>query len=121
VQYAVDTDFGFTSVWLCSEMVLLVLLGWFVWDRRLRNGEQPNRSSSFCQVVDDKSQAVPQARIETRAEGQLLATELTDAAGGTTATMQGPAGLQLTVSKQGYLATSTVLETKTNTRRMPWA
>src|SRR5450755_4542573 len=32
VQYAADIDLGFTSVWLHSEMVLLVLFGWFVWD-----------------------------------------------------------------------------------------
>jgi glycerol uptake facilitator-like aquaporin len=32
VQYAADTYLGFTSVWLRSEMVLLVLFGWFVWD-----------------------------------------------------------------------------------------
>jgi hypothetical protein len=40
---------------------------------------------------------------------------LTDPAGRATATLQGRDSLQLTVSKQGYLATSTVLEIKANT------
>ncbi|MGB8060264.1 MAG: TonB-dependent receptor plug domain-containing protein [Candidatus Sulfotelmatobacter sp.] len=68
-------------------------------------------------VIDDKSEAVPQAQIQIHAQGQLLATALTDAAGRATATLQGHASLQLTVSKQGYLATSTVLEIKASTRR----
>jgi len=66
-------------------------------------------------VVDDKAQAVPQARIEIRAQGQLLATVLTDAAGRATATLQGRGSLQLTVSKQGYFATNSALEIKANT------
>ncbi|MGB8062395.1 MAG: TonB-dependent receptor [Candidatus Sulfotelmatobacter sp.] len=66
-------------------------------------------------VIDDKSQAVPQAHIDIRAQGQLLATTSTDSAGRATTTLQTLANLQLTVSKQGYLTTSTVLEMKANT------
>ena len=66
-------------------------------------------------MIDDKSQPVPQARIEIHAHGQVLASALTDAAGRTTATLQEWPSLQVTVSKQGYLATSTVLEIKANT------
>jgi acetyl esterase/lipase len=33
VQYAADTDLGFTWVWLRSGMVLLIPFGWFVRDR----------------------------------------------------------------------------------------
>lgn len=66
-------------------------------------------------VIDDKSQPVPQARIEIHAHGQLLTSALTDAAGRTTATLQEWPNLQVTVSKQGYLPTSTVLEIKANT------
>ena len=115
VQYVADADLGFTSVWLRSEMVLLVLFGCVCLGSAAAQRRATQSIVIVLSVVDDKSQAVPQARIEIRAEGQLLATELTDAAGRATATLQGPAGLQLTVSKQGYLATSTVLETKTNT------
>jgi len=66
-------------------------------------------------VVDDKGQAVPQARIEISAEGQLVVVELSDAAGRTTTTLQRAGSLQLTVSKQGYLSTSTTLEIKQDT------
>ncbi|MGA2855920.1 MAG: hypothetical protein ABSE40_03575 [Candidatus Sulfotelmatobacter sp.] len=115
VQYVADTDFGFSSVRLRFEMALLVLFG-CVCLASATPQQQASRSVVIdLSVVDDKGQAVAQARVEIRAQGQLLATALTDAAGRATATLQGQPGLHLTVSKQGYLATSTVLETKANT------
>jgi len=96
-------------------MALLVLFG-CVCLASATPQQQASRSVVIdLSVVDDKGQAVAQARVEIRAQGQLLATALTDAAGRATATLQGQPGLHLTVSKQGYLATSTVLETKANT------
>ena len=103
------------SVCLRSEMAILFLFA-FVCLASAASQQQAARSIVMdLSVVDDKGQAVPQARIEIRAQGQLLATELTDAAGRTTATLQRRDSLQLTVSKQGYLATSTALEIKANT------
>ncbi len=115
VQYVADTDFGFSSVRLRFEMALLVLFGCVC--LASATPQQPASRSVVIDlsVVDDKGQAVAQARVEIRAQGQLLATALTDAAGRATAALQGQPGLHLTVSKQGYLATSTVLETKANT------
>ena len=114
VQYVADTDFGFPAVCLRSGMALLVLFGCIC----LASAAPQPRTPSILivlSVIDDKSQAVPQARIEIRAQGQLLATALTDAAGRATTILQTQASLQLTVSKQGYLTTSTVLEIKANT------
>lgn len=111
----VATDFGFTSVCLRSEMALWVLFA-FVCLASAAPQQQAARSIVIdLSVVDDKGQAVPQARIEIRAQGELLATEVTDTAGKTTATFQRRDSLQLTVSKQGYFATSTALEIKANT------
>jgi hypothetical protein len=115
VQYVADTDFGFTSVWLRSEMALLVLFGWVCLASAAPQQRAAQSIVIVLSVVDDKSQAVPEARIEIRAQGQLLATKLTDAAGRATATLPGQTSLQLTVSKQGYLATSTVLDIQANT------
>jgi hypothetical protein len=115
VQYVADTDFGFTSVWLRSEMALLVLFGWVCLASAVPQQRAAQSIVIVLSVVDDKSQAVPEARIEICAQGQLLATKLTDAAGRATATLPGQTSLQLTVSKQGYLATSTVLDIQANT------
>ena len=115
VQYVADTDFGFTSVCRRSEMALLVLFAFVCLASATPQQQATDSIVIDLSVVDDKAQAVPQARIEIRAQGQLLATELTDAAGRATATLQEWPSLQLTVSKQGYLATSTVLEIKANT------
>jgi len=115
VQYVADTDFGFSSVRLRFEMALLVLFGCVCLASATPQQQAARSVVIDLSVVDDKSQAVAQARVEIRAQGQLLATALTDAAGRATATLQGRSGLRLTVSKQGYLATSTVLETKANT------
>ncbi|MGA8442137.1 MAG: hypothetical protein WB762_23805 [Candidatus Sulfotelmatobacter sp.] len=96
-------------------MALLVLVA-FVCLASATPQQQAARSIVIdLSVVDDKAQAVPQARIEIRAQGQLLATELTDAAGRATATLQEWPSLEMTVSKQGYLATSTVLQMRPNT------
>jgi len=114
LQYVSDTGF-IASVCLRSEMAILVLFA-FVCLASAASQQPAARSIVMdLSVVDDKGQAVPQARIEIRAQGQLLATELTDAAGRTTATLQRRDSLQLTVSKQGYLATSTALEIKATT------
>ena len=115
VQYVADADFGFTSVCLRSEMALLVLFAFVCLASATPEQQAGGSIVVDLSVVDDKGHAVPQARIEIRAQGQLLATELTNAAGRATATLQGRASLELTVSKQGYLATSAVLETKANT------
>ena len=115
VQYVADTDFGFTSVCRRSEMALLVLVAFVCLASATPQQQATDSIVIDLSVVDDKAQAVPQARIEIRAQGQLLATALTDAAGRAKATLQGRPSLQLTVSKQGYLATSTVLEIKANT------
>jgi len=114
VQYAADTDFGFTSVYLRSEMALLVLFACVCLASAAPQQRATRSIVIDLSVVDDKAQAVPQARIEIRAQGQLLATELTDAAGRAKATLQGRAILQLTVNKRGYLVTTTVLEIKAN-------
>ena len=109
VQYVADTDFDFTSVCLLLVLFGCVCLGTAV-------AQQRNQSIVIVlSVVDDKSQAVPEARIEIRAEGQILASKATGAYGRATVTLQGRDSLQLTVSKQGYLATSTVLEIKPTT------
>jgi hypothetical protein len=110
-----DTDFGMPSVCHRSETALLVLFACVCLASAAPQQRAGHSIVINLSVVDDKAHAVPQARIEIRAQGQLLATALTDAAGRATATLQGWAGLQLTVSKQGYLATSTVLEIKANT------
>ena len=109
LQYVADTDFDFTSVCLLLVLFGCVCLGSAV-------AQQRNQSIVIVlSVVDDKSQAVPEARIEIRAEGQILASKATDASGRATVNLQGWDSLQLTVSKQGYLATSTVLEIKPTT------
>jgi hypothetical protein len=117
VQYVPDTDCGFPSVWLQSEMALLVLLGWVCLASAAPQQRAAQSIVIVLSVVDDKSQALPEARIEICAQGQLQATKLTDASGRTTATLQGQTSLRLTVSKQGYLATSTVLDIEPNTGR----
>jgi len=106
---------GFTPVCLRLETALLVLLVCVCLASAAPQQQAAGSIVIDLSVIDDKGQAVPKARIEIRDQGQLLATELTDAAGrATTATLQGRDSLQLTVSKQGYLATSTSLETKAN-------
>jgi hypothetical protein len=115
VQYVADADSNVTSIRLRSEIVLLVLFGCVCLGSAASQQRAAQSIVIVLSVVDDKSQAVPQARIEIRAHEELLATELTDDAGKATATLQGRASLQLTVSKQGYLATSTVLDLKANT------
>jgi len=115
VQYVADTGLSVASVCLRSEMVLLVLFA-FVCLALAAPQQRAARSIVIdLSVVDDKGQAIPQARIEISAQGHLLATELTDTAGKTTATLQRRNSLQLTVSKQGYLATSAALEIKADT------
>ena len=117
VQHVAETDFGFSSVPLRSEMALLVLFGCICLASAAAQHGAVQSVVIVLSVIDDKSQAVPQAQIEIRAQGKLLATALTDAAGSATATLQECPSLELTVSKQGYLATSTVLEIKANTGR----
>jgi hypothetical protein len=114
VRYVADTRLSIASVCLRFEMALFVLLA-FVCLASAAPQQQAVRSIVIdLSVVDDKGRAVAQARIEIRAQGQLLATELTDTAGRAKATLQGRDSLQLTVNKQGYLATSTALETNAN-------
>ncbi|MFY9909194.1 MAG: hypothetical protein WAK56_05100, partial [Candidatus Sulfotelmatobacter sp.] len=117
LQHVAETDFGFSSVPLRSEMALLVLFGCICLASAAAQHGAVQSVVIVLSVVDDKSQAVPQAQIEIRAQGKLLATALTDAAGSATATLQECPSLELTVSKQGYLAASTVLEIKANTGR----
>ena len=115
VRHVADADFGFSSVCLRSEMALLVLFGCVCVASAAPQQRATQSIVIVLSVIDEKSQSIPQARIEIRAQGQLLATALTDAAGRATTTLQTRASLQLTVSKQGYLATSTVLQIKANT------
>lgn len=115
VQDVADTDFGFSAVSLCSQMALLVLFGCVCVASAAPQQRAVQSIVIVLSVIDDKSQPVPQARIEIHAHGQLLTSALTDAAGRTTATLQEWPNLQVTVSKQGYLPTSTVLEIKANT------
>lgn len=115
VQDVADTDFGFSSVSLRSQMALLVLFGCVCVASAAPQQRAVQSIVIVLSMIDDKSQPVPQARIEIHAHGQVLASALTDAAGRTTATLQEWPSLQVTVSKQGYLATSTVLEIKANT------
>ncbi len=115
VQHVADADSSSTSVCLRAEMALLVLFGCVCLGSAAAQQRAPQSIVIVLAVIDDKSQAVPQARIEIRAHEELLATAWTDAAGKATATLQRRASLQLTVSKLGYLATSTVLEIKANT------
>src|ERR1017187_1326147 len=100
------------SVCLRSEMALLVLFACVCLASAAPQQQAARSIDIDLSVVDDKAQAVPQARIEIRAQGQLLATVLTDAAGRATATLQGRGSLQLIVSKQGYFATNSALEIK---------
>ena len=115
VQYVADTDLGVSSVRLRSEMALFVLFGCICVASAAPQQRATQSIVIVLSVIDDKSQPVAQARIEIHAHGQLLASGLTDAAGRATATLQEWPSLQLTVSKQGYLATNTVLEIKPNT------
>lgn len=118
VQDAADADSNLGPLWLRSAAVLLVLFACV----SLRSAAQLQPAARTViiglSVVDDKGQAVPQAGIEIRAQGQVLATRLTDTGGRATATLPGRASLELTVTKQGYLTTSTVLEIKANTGPM---
>lgn len=110
-------DFGIASAPVRFKMTLLVLFV-FVCLASAAPQQQATRSMVIdLSVVDDKGQAVPEAQIEIRAQGQILATELTNTAGKATATLPGRDSLDLTVTKQGYLATSTTLEIKANTGR----
>jgi hypothetical protein len=111
-QYAVDTDFGIAPVCHRTSRAILVLFACVCLASAAP--QQPTGHSIVIDfsVVDDKGQAVPQARIEIRAEGQPLATELTDSTGRTRTTLEQRHSLQLTVSKEGYLATDTALEVK---------
>ena len=115
VRYVADADFGFSSVCLLSELVLLVLFGCVCAASAVPQQRAAQSIVIVLSVIDDKSQPVPQARIEIHAQGQLLASALTDAAGRATATVQEWPSLHLTVSKEGYLATSTLLQIKANT------
>ena len=115
VQYVADTDLGVSSVRLRSEMALLVLFGCICVASAAPQQRAAQSIVIALSVIDDKSQAVPQAHIEIRAQGQLLATGSTDSGGRATTTLQTRANLQLTVSKQGYLTNSTVLEINANT------
>ena len=115
VRHVADADFGFSSVSLRSEMALLVLFGCACVASAAPQQRATQSIVIVLSVIDEKSQSIPQARIEIHAQGQLLATAVTDAAGRATTTLQTRASLQLTVSKQGYLATSTVLQIKANT------
>ncbi len=115
VRYVADTDFVPSSVRLRCQMALFILFGCACLASATPQQRANHSIVIVLSVVDDKSQAVPQAQIEIHAHGQLLATLLTDAAGKATATLQQWPGLVMTVSKQGYLATSTVLEIKANT------
>jgi len=115
VRHVADADFGFSSVSLRSEMALLVLFGCVCVASAAPQQRATQSIVIVLSVIDEQSQSIPQARIEIHAQGQLLATAVTDAAGRATTTLQTRATLQLTVSKQGYLATSTVLQIKANT------
>lgn len=118
VRYVADADSSFTRLGLRSATVFLVLFGCVSLPSAAR---QPQAALSVVidfSVVDDKEHAVPQAQIEIRAQGQVLATRLTDAGGRATATLPARVSLQLAVTKQGYLATTTVLETKANVEPM---
>ncbi len=118
VRCVADIDFGVSSVRLRAEIALLVLFGCVCVPSAAAQQRVASSIVIVLSVVDDKAQAVPQAHIEIRAQGQLVATELTDAAGRATTSLQGRGtSLQLTVSKQGYLATSTVLEIKADSER----
>ena len=110
-----DNRLRIASVCLRFEMALLAMFA-FVCLASATPEQQAARSMVIdLSVVDDKGQAIPQARIEISAQGQLLAVELSDAAGRATTTLQQRGSLQLTISKQGYLATSTTLEIKEDT------
>ncbi len=115
LRYLADADSAFTSLRLRSEIVLLVLFGCVCLGSAASQQGAVQSIVIILSVVDDKSQAVPQARIEIRAHEELLATAWTDAGGKARATLQRRTSLQLIVSKQGYLTTSTVLEVKTST------
>jgi hypothetical protein len=59
VPYVADTDFGFTSVWLRSQMSLLVLVA-FVCPASATPQQRAAQSTVIVlSVVDDKSQAIP--------------------------------------------------------------
>lgn len=115
LQYVANADSALTSIRLRSEIVLLVLFGCVCFGAAASQQGAAQSIVIILSVVDDKSQAVPHARIEIRAHEELLATAWTDAGGKARATLQRRTSLQLIVSKQGYLATSTVLEVKANT------
>ena len=117
VRCVADTHFGFSSVRLRSEMALLVLFGCVCLASVAAQQRAAQSIVIVLSVIDAKSQAIPQARIEIRAQGQLLATALTNAAGRATSTLQQFPSLKITVSKEGYLATSSVSEIEANTER----
>src|SRR5271157_1618660 len=88
VRCVADNRLRIAPVCLRFEMALLVLFA-FVCLASAAPQQQATRSIVIdLSVVDDKGQAVPQARIEISAQGQLLAVELSDAAGRTATTLQ---------------------------------
>ena len=100
VRCVADTDFDFSSVRLRSEIALLVLFGCVCVASAAPQQRAAQSIVIILSVIDDKSQPVPQALIEIRSRGQLLASELTDADGKATATLQAWHSLQLTLANK---------------------
>ena len=61
-------------------------------------------------VIDEKSQPVPNATIEVRANEKLISTSTTAATGKVTLAVSATGSYSLIIQKKGYLATQTVLE-----------
>ena len=112
LQNVADADFGMASACHRPAMALFALFACVGLAAAAPQAATAHSMVMDLLVVDDKGQAVPQAQIEIRAPGQVLATGLTDSAGKSAITLEQRHSLQLTVSKQGYLATSTALEVK---------
>ena len=121
LQNVADTDFAMASVCSCA-------LRWrfsfsspaFVWHRQPRNHQPLIPWSWICWWSMTKARPFPRRGSKSALREQLLATAIDRYVLGEQSLTLGNNGtsLQLTVSKQGYLVTSTALETKGKTPRL---
>ena len=61
-------------------------------------------------VIDEKNQPVPEAMVEVRFNGDLIATSTTSPAGKATLPLKAAGSYSLTIKKQGYLPAETTCE-----------
>ncbi len=66
-------------------------------------------------VIDEKNQPVPNATVEVRANGGLLSTAITSAAGKVTLAVTAAGSYSLSIQKKGYLPTETTLQVSEST------